>query len=220
MKKFLCVCTLLALLCFPSFGEEGISVDIDKLSESLGHLIAKNLTIPGFTCNYESLIKGIRDEIEGKASPLTEEEYEQAIYAIQEKAFVEIADKNLIEANAFLASNATALGIKKVEQNLQYRVIQEGTGDEVQADSIPLIQYKGTLLDGTEFASSTQPTSFSMAQAIPGFAKGMLGMKEGEKRILYIHPTLAYGTSGGLPPNSLLIFEVEVLKTQADQKND
>ncbi len=101
---------------------------------------------------------------------------------------------------------------------MQFQIVQQGNGEEVLPDGAPLIHYKGTLLDGTVFATSEaslQPVTLPIKQTIPGFAKGIVGMKEGEKRILYIHPELAYGLSGHLPPNSLLIFEVEVVKANS-----
>ena len=63
-------------------------------------------------------------------------------------------------------------------------------------------------------------SALPIKQSIPGFAKGLVGMKEGEKRILYIHPELAYGLAGHLPPNSLLIFEVEIVKAHALSSNE
>lgn len=211
MKKAL---LLFISLCAPLCASE--EINHDQLSETLGHLLVRHLIQPGFDCNFDKVIQGIRDARSGKESPMSEEEYEQAIYAIQETLFLETAEKNLTQADAFLIENRKEEGIREIEPKLQFRVAATGEGNEVGPESIPLIHYKGSLIDGTIFARSDNPLPLPIKQSIPGFAKGLVGMKEGEKRILYIHPELAYGVSGNLPPNSLLIFEVEVLKANSD----
>jgi peptidylprolyl isomerase len=211
MKKFL---FLFLLVCTPLCADE--EINHDQLSETLGHLLVRHLAQPGFECNFDKVIQGIKDARAGKAPPMSEEEYEQVIYALQETAFLQTAENNLAQADAFLKENKGHDGVKEVDPKLQFRVSKEGEGIEVGPDSIPLINYKGTLVDGTVFALSENPLPLPIKQSIPGFAKGIVGMKEGEKRVLYIHPELAYGISGNLPPNSLLIFEVEVLKANSD----
>lgn len=213
MKKII---LSLCLICpaFSSFGE----VNTDQLSETLGHLIVRHLIHPGFNFNLDKVVEGIQNERANQPSPMTEEEYEGAICALEEEHFRLSADKNLSEAEAFLQKNARSEEIHVVNEKLQYAINQEGNGSVVKADSIPLIYYKGCLIDGTKFASAEKsegPVSLPMSQAIAGFAQGLLGMKEGEKRTIYIHPELAYGVTGELPPNSLLIFEVEVVKSNS-----
>ena len=190
----------------------------DRLSETLGHLIVRQLDQPGFAFNIDRVIQGMRDEREGKPAPLSEDEYEQIVNGLQEQHFLQTAEQNLVQANDFLQENALKIGVQAIDPKLQYIVTQEGMGESIDADSVPLIHYKGQLIDGTIFASSeeaNQPVALPIKQSIPGFAKGLVGMKEGEKRVLYIHPELAYGLSGHLPPNSLLIFEVEIVKANA-----
>lgn len=213
------ILSALILFSFPIFAEEKTEeVDYGRLSETLGHLIVRQLTQPGFSFQLERVILGMKDEQEGKPSPLSEEEYEQMVCSLQEKQFQQAAEQNLAEANTFLHQNASKEGIKTVDDKLQFQISHEGNGETVGPDSVPLIYYKGQLINGTIFASSegmSQPIALPIKQSIPGFAKGIVGMKEGEKRVLYIHPELAYGLSGQLPPNSLLIFEVEVVKANA-----
>jgi peptidylprolyl isomerase len=211
---------LIILLTFPLLliGEEtGETIDLNRLSETLGHLIARQLKQPGVEFNIDAVIVGMRNEQEGKSAPMSEEEYQQMVYTLQEKQFQESAEKNLTQANDFLKENLLKEGVRELDPKLQFQVTQEGSGELVDNDSTPVIHYSGKLLDGTVFASSTtdQPVALPLKQSIPGFAKGVVGMKEGEKRILYIHPELAYGISGQLPPNSLLIFEVEVVTANA-----
>lgn len=215
MKKLLMIaCTLTTLSLFGNEGPE--KVDYDKLSETLGHLIVRQLVNPSLEFNLDKVIQGMQDERAGKSSPMNEEEYEQTILAIQESLFTQTAEKNLSEAIAFLKLNSAKEGVLALDEQLQYQILKEGIGqEEVKADSIPLIHYKGSLINGTVFSSSFdsgEPISLPLKQTIPGFSRGLVGMKEGEKRVLYVHPELAYGISGKLPPNSLLIFEVEVIK--------
>jgi len=207
MRRILIILSLLSTL-FPLKGAEE-PIDYDKLSETFGHLIVRHLD---FELDLDKVVKGIQDEREDKPSPLTEEQYEQIIYSLQETMFTEAGEKNLAEAEAFLQSNGQKEDVQTVETHLQYRVIQRGEGVVVTADSVPLIHYEGKLIDGTIFTSSEEPIALSLKQTIPGFTKGLQGMKEGEKRTLYIHPEFAYGLSGHLPPNSLLIFDVEIVQ--------
>ncbi len=213
------ILSALILFSSPLLAEEkSEAVDYGRLSETLGHLIVRQLNQPGFSFELDRVIQGMKDEREGKPSPLTEEEYEQMVSTLQEQQFVQTAEQNLVEATTFLHNNASKEGIQTVDEKLQYQVSQAGKGETVGPDSVPLIHYKGKLIDGTIFATSegmSQPIALPIKQSIPGFAKGIVGMKEGEKRVLYIHPELAYGLSGHLPPNSLLIFEVEVVKANA-----
>ena len=103
------------------------------------------------------------------------------------------------------------------EGKLHYKIEVSGDGAEVQPHFSPLVRYAGKFLDGTTFGSSKEDEMISLDETIPGITKGIVGMKEGEKRTIFIHPELGYGTSGNLPPNSLLAFEVEIIKAQAPQ---
>ncbi len=212
------LCILILCVCSSLCGAE--EVNDDQLSETLGHLLVKHLVQPGFKCNFDKVIQGIKDARKGKAAPMSEEDYEQTILSIQETIFHQTAEKNLAQADAFLEKNGNDEGIHVIDPKLQFRITQAGEGTEVSADSIPLIHYKGSLSDGTVFANSDEPLPLPINQSIPGFARGLVGMKEGEKRTLFIHPELAYGISGNLPPNSLLIFEVEIVKANSDPFED
>ena len=192
------------------------NIDIKKVSEALGNFIGKNLKTPGLDFDVDSLVKGIKDGAAGKPSPMDEKEYEQAMLKLQQRALETIATKNLSEANAFMQKNAKEAGIVElIPGKLNYIVVQEGSGPAVEENGTPQIKYTGKYIDGTVFGSSEPtggPISVPLDQTIPGFGKGIKGMKEGEKRRLFVHPDVGYGTTGQLPPNSLLIFDVEVIK--------
>lgn len=227
---FLAVCGALAFLPGKTFSEtstqkaaqkeelvvtkeDELSLDIPKISEAFGHLIGKNLDSLGFKFDMEKIIKGIQDSVLGRESPMSEAECIQAISQDQEKKFKVLADKNLADAEKFLEKNAATQGVVSVEEKkLQYKIEKEGSGDVVQPHFSPLIKYVGKFLDGKVFGASKEDEMISLDETIPGFSKGIIGMKEGEKRTLFIHPDLAYGVNGSLPPNSLLTFEIEIVK--------
>lgn len=201
--------------------EEEKALDIPKVSEAFGHLIGKNLDSLGFKFDMDKIIKGIQDSIVGKESPMSESECIQAISQDQEKKFKKLAEVNLQEAEKFLDANSSKKGMVSLEeQKLQYKIEKEGSGEVVQAHFSPLIKYTGKFIDGKVFGASKEDEMISLDETIPGFSKGIIGMKEGERRTLYIHPDLAYGVNGSLPPNSLLTFEIEVVKANSPQEQD
>lgn len=198
-------------------------VDIKKLSEAFGHFIGKNLKSSGLNFDVDNLIQGIKDGVAGKPAPMNEKDYEKGMMALQEKALKKLAEDNLKAANDYLKTNVAKGNIVElVPGKLQYMVLDQGTGATVQEHGSPSIQYKGQYIDGTVFGSSEEsggPLTLSLDQTIPGFAKALVGMKEGEKRRIFVHPELGYGTSGHLPPNSLLIFDVEIIKADNADKD-
>ncbi|MCB1108872.1 MAG: FKBP-type peptidyl-prolyl cis-trans isomerase, partial [Chlamydiia bacterium] len=195
--------------------------DLAKLSEAFGHMIGQNLDSLGFDFDMDQVLKGLKDSIAGIESPLSEAETVQAITAIQEEEFKNQSDKNLVAAEDFLASNAQNKDVIEIEeQKLQYKILEEGTGAEVQPHFSPLIRYTGRFIDGKEFGASQEDEPIALDETIPGFSKGLIGMKEGEKRTLYIHPDLGYGMQGFLPPNSLLVFDIELVKANAPQTEE
>lgn len=193
------------------------SMDHGELSEMLGHLLARHLDSSQFEINIERFMEGIRHEQAGLPAPMSEEDYETAMLSLSQSVFEEQAQSNLAIAENFLKEKQEDPTIHTmVNDKLLYQLNQPGQGEAVRPGDVPLIHVHGTLLDGSVFASSrdSAPCMISLEQAIPGFSQGIIGMQEGEKRTLYIHPELAYGTEGYLPPNSLLIFEVELLQRQ------
>lgn len=223
MKKFFLslVCLSMSLLIAEETSskiEETSSkpVDVAKVSEAFGHLLGKNLESMGMKFDIAKVIQGLKDSYDGKAAPMSEVECIQAITAAQEVVFKETASENLKKAEKFLAENQTAQDVKSLENGkLQYRINKEGKGATVDENSNPLIRYTGKFLDGSVFGASKEEEMVHLDETIPGFSKGLIGMKEGEKRTLFIHPDLGYGTHGYLPPNSLLTFEVEVVQANA-----
>lgn len=193
--------------------EENGKFDTNTVSEAFGHLIGKNLESLGFEFNMNRVIQGIQDAVAGKTSPMNESECIQAIYLVQEAEFKKTAEKNLTSATAFLTQNSQNSEIIELEKDkLQIKIEKKGEGSKVEEHFTPLIRYTGKFLDGTVFLSSKEDEIVALDEFIPGFTKGVVGMHEGEKRTIFIHPDLGYGMSPYLPPNSLLVFDVEVIK--------
>lgn len=207
----------------PNHDEKG-DVEIKKVSQALGNFIGRNLNSPGVHFDLESIIVGIRDGAAGKPSPMNDQEYEKAMSQLQQQAIAAVSSKNLDDANAFLKENAQEKGVVEIiPEKLQYTILQEGKDPAVEEHGSPQITYTGKYLDGSVFGSSDAaggPITVPLDQTIPGFSKGIVGMKEGEKRRLFVHPEVGYGTSGQLLPNSLLIFDIEVIKAKSHDKDE
>ncbi len=139
------------------------------------------------------------------------EEYKQKKY-----------EESIASAAKFLAENQNKEGVKTTSSGLQYKIITEGSGDIPEGNSMVKVNYKGTLLDGTEFDSSYKnnaPSSFRVNQVIAGWTEALGMMPVGSKWELYIPQELAYGSRGqrNIPPYSTLIFEVELLEIEPEK---
>jgi len=196
----------------------------DKESYSLGYQFGQNLKGQGVDLNLEVYASGIRDALGGNESQMSQEEIratimdlQKRVMAAQQKVLKEKAAKNLEEGKKFLVENQKKEGIKTLPSGLQYKVLAEGSGKMPKAENTVTVNYKGNLIDGTEFDSSYkrgQPATFQVKGVIKGWTEALQLMKEGSKWQLFIPPELAYGERGAgstIPPNSTLIFEVELL---------
>jgi peptidylprolyl isomerase len=215
MRRLFSIVGLVAV-AFPLFCKEEESPDVAKLSEAMGHLIGKNLQSMGLPIDIDALVRGMKAGCDGQEAPLSEDECVQALADLQEETLSAQSEINLAEANEFLASNLKQKGIISLESGkIQYQVIKNGSGNTVQSYNSPLLRYKGRYLNGETFGSSSGDEVISLDETIEGFNKGIIGMREGEVRTLYIHPDLGYGRHGLSVPNALLVFEVELIKADA-----
>jgi len=124
------------------------------------------------------------------------------------------AVKGAAEGKKFLEENKTKEGVVTLPNGLQYKVITEGSGPSPKETDKVMVNYRGTLVNGQEFdASHGQPATFQVNQVIPGWTQALKMMKKCAKWMLYVPPELAYGPGGrpGIPPNAVLIFEVELV---------
>jgi FKBP-type peptidyl-prolyl cis-trans isomerase FklB len=138
----------------------------------------------------------------------------------RQKQQAELGAKNKTEGEAFLAANAKKEGVVTLPSGLQYQILTEGQGENPKATDQVTVQYRGTLIDGTEFDSSYsrgQPATFRLNQVIKGWTEALQLMKPGAKWKLFVPAALAYGDKGAGPkigPNSTLIFEVELISVK------
>jgi FKBP-type peptidyl-prolyl cis-trans isomerase FklB len=187
--------------------------DNDKVLYSLGYELGKDITRQELQLVPEVLLKGAEDGKSG-ARPLVDAGQRQAALKQIRQAR---AKENLAQSQAFLAANEKKEGVQTLPSGLQYKVIQAGEGKTPGARDNVRVHYRGSLIDGTQFDSSYdrgKPATFRVNQVIKGWQEALQLMKEGAKWELFIPPDLAYGERGRprvIPPNSALIFEVELI---------
>lgn len=191
----------------------------DSVSYSIGTLFGSNLKSFGFTdLNVKVFTRAIEDAMKTQDTLITPEKandiVRKAVTIMQEQK----AAKNLAEGKAFLEKNKKEPGVVELPSGLQYKVIQEGSGDSPKAESKITAQYKGQLLDGKVFDSSYdrgEPAQFGVSDVIEGWKEALQLMKPGAKWKLFVPANLAYGENpqpnGPIGPNMVLIFEVELI---------
>ena len=197
---------------------------MDTVSYSVGVDIGKSFRLQEMDINPDAMARGLSDAFADKETALTDEEIQSTLINFREvfqQKQREIAQRKAQEAavaeEAYLAESASKEGVVSLPSGLQYKVITPGDGPSPLTTDKVKVHYKGSLADGTIFDSSYdrgQPTSFTVSGVIKGWTEALLLMQVGSKWELTIPSTLGYGTrgSGGkIPPNSTLLFEVELL---------
>ena len=190
-----------------------------KASYALGILVSKNLKMQGGdSLEYESLALGIRDVFAQNTLQLEPQEAAMFVQMYMQQAMQAKTEKAKAVGVAFLAENKTKAGVTQTASGLQYKIIATGTGKKPTASNQVTVHYTGKLLDGTTFDSSVErgePATFGVNEVIAGWTEALQLMREGDKWILYLPSELAYGEQGAggqIPPHSVLVFEVELIK--------
>src|SRR5216110_2708657 len=228
--KNLVVGITLAILAVPAFAEDrpALKDAKDKVSYSIGLDIGMTFQKQKMEINSDVLAAGLKDGMSGAKPALTPEEVRQVMMEfskdMREKtaaATKEAADKNSKESEKFLAENKAKPGVKTTASGLQYKIEKEGSGTPPKETDTVVVNYRGTLIDGTEFYSSYkrgEPTTFPVNRVIKGWTEALQLMKPGGKYKLFIPSNLAYGASGvgggDIGPNATLIFEVELMSVK------
>ncbi|ELY4597510.1 FKBP-type peptidyl-prolyl cis-trans isomerase [Cronobacter malonaticus] len=204
------------------------------LGASLGRYMENSLKEQeklGIKLDKNQLIAGVQDAFADK-SKLSDQEIEQTLQAFETRvkgaaqAKVEKdATENEAKGKAFRDKFAKEKGVKTSSTGLLYKVEKEGTGAAPKESDTVVVNYKGTLIDGQEFDNSYkrgEPLSFRLDGVIPGWTEGLKNIKKGGKIKLVIPPELAYGKNGvpGIPANSTLVFDVELLDINPAAKAD
>ena len=167
----------------------------------------------------ERIQAGLQAALSGKASLSAADQ--QNLQSLLRVAHERSLEANHKAAAAYLAANAKKPGVVTTASGLQYKVLQDGSGDSPKATDTVSVNYRGTTLDGREFDSSYKtgkPVSFPVGRVIPGWTEGLQLMKPGGKYQLFIPPQLAYDAQSppgsGIPPGSMLVFDVDLVSVQ------
>ena len=226
MNHWLGTILVILLLATPAFAEKKVELKTakDKLSYSIGFDMGSSIKRNGVDVDPNIVSKAIQDALSGGKALMTEQEMRESIGALQKEMAAKqqertkgLGDKNKKDGEAFLAENRKKEGVTTLPSGLQYMVLAEGKGKQPKATDTVTVQYRGTLIDGSEFDSSYkrgQPATFALNQVIKGWTEGVQLIKEGGKIRLFVPSELAYGERGAgaqIGPNSTLIFEVELV---------
>jgi FKBP-type peptidyl-prolyl cis-trans isomerase len=187
-----------------------------SLGVSMGDQL-HHLGLTGDSIATERLTQGLRDALSGKVAMTASDQENIANFV--KSARNGMADANRATAKAFLTENGKKKDVVTTATGLEYHVVSEGSGAPPKATDEVTVNYRGTLLDGTEFDSSYkrgQPASFPVNGVIPGWQEALVLMKPGSKWELFIPPNLAYDVNSppSIPPGSMLKFEVELIKVK------
>ena len=221
MKRLMIIAAALSVaLTAPGENKPQLKDLKDKVSYSIGLDLGFNFKKQNLELNPDALLAGVKDALGGKQPLLNENEVKETMTALTkeiENKQKALAEQNVKDGEKFLAENKKKEGVKTTASGLQYKVIKEGTGPKPKLTDAVVANYRGTLINGTEFDSSYkrgQPATFPLTGVIKGWTEALQLMKVGSKYQLFIPANLAYGERAIGPdigPNSTLIFEVELL---------
>lgn len=203
----------------------GLPTERDRNSYMVGMALARQFEPMKDEIDIDVVIKALKTSLSGGKTLLTDEQaqkigegFEQKLRAKQVEKMMSDARSNAEAGAKFLAENGRKAGVQTTASGLQYQVLEAGKGAKPRASDTVSVNYKGTLLDGTVFDDSSQhggPAEIPLSQVVPGWQEGIALMPVGSKYRLWIPAALGYGergTPGGpIPPNSTLVFEVELL---------
>jgi FKBP-type peptidyl-prolyl cis-trans isomerase len=199
----------------------------DKTSYAIGVQVAMSLKSQGIDVDPAMVASGFSDALSGGKLLMTEEDLGATLNALQQQIkqkqaelLSKMADDNKKAGDTFFAENAKKEGVVTLPSGLQYKILQAGQGSKPVASDTVSCNYRGTLIDGTEFDSSLasgKPATFQINGVIPGFKEVLQLMPVGSKWQVFIPSALAYGPGGAgnvIGPNATLIFEIELLSIQ------
>jgi len=232
MNKSLIALVTAGLLAGLAQAEEKVELKDQKAKVSYG--IGMNLggqwKRQDVDVDPDLILKGIKDALAGGTTLMTETEVREVLTAFQREHQTrqmekrkQLGEKNKQEGAKFLAENKTKPGVITLPSGLQYKILAEGKGESPRSNDIVTVNYRGTLIDGTEFDSSTkngQPLVRAANMLIKGWTESLQLMKPGAKWQLFIPAELAYGDRGSgaqIGPNAALIFDVELISFKAPE---
>jgi FKBP-type peptidyl-prolyl cis-trans isomerase len=202
-------------------GEPAPTTVKDQASYSIGYDIGRSFKDRELDVELAMIVRGMKDALAGSDPVLTEEQMVLAMEEFQkvfQQQAAQRAKKSAEEGVAFLAANGKREGVVTTASGLQYKVLKQGTGPSPKATDVVRTHYEGSFINGKVFDSSIkrgEPAAFGVNQVIPGWTEALQLMKVGDKWQLFVPSKLAYGpegSQGAIPPDSTLIFEVELLE--------
>ena len=205
-----------------------------KISYAIGMNLGANWKRNGLDSeqvSIDEITRGIKDSMAGGKLLLTEQQAQETLNKFSQQMRAKADEKRKAEGEknkkagaAFLEENKTKPGVVTLPSGLQYKVLAEGKGESPKATDTVSVNYRGTLIDGTEFDSNAkrggEPAKFGVSNVVKGWTEALQLMKPGAKWQLFIPAELAYGDFGRpptIPPASTLIFEIELLSVQSPQ---
>ena len=200
----------------------------------IGTQVGGSLKKQSVEVDWNLASEGLKDAMSGGKTRLTPEEAKAVLDEVQAEVRKEQQEKmqqaaaaNKAEGEKFLAANKAKEGVVTLPSGLQYKILKAGDGPKPTANDQVVCNYRGTLINGTEFDSSYkrgQPATFGVGQVIKGWTEALQLMPVGSKWQLFIPSSLAYGERpdprSGIEPNATLIFEVELLSIVDKNKED
>ena len=220
MNRFL-IALLLGTLIPGTVLAADLNTDKQKFSYALGTQIGRNVGQQGVELDADAFAAGVLDVLKDNDLQLTQdamqqaaERYKKELEAKRDAAAVD----NIAAGKAFREKNAQAAGIKELDNGIQYKVIEAGTGDKPSVEDTVVVHYRGTDVNGEQFDSSYdrgEPATFQINQVIKGWQEVLPMMQAGAKWQVVIPPDLAYGDRGAgaaIGPGETLIFDIELLE--------
>jgi FKBP-type peptidyl-prolyl cis-trans isomerase FklB len=199
----------------------------DKLSYAIGMNIGQSMKKDSLDIDPAIVERGLKDAMSGGKLLMTDEEAKTVVTDFRaemmkkkEAEAQQVGDANKQAGQQFLAANKDKPGVVTLPSGLQYKILKEGTGPKPTATDTVVCNYRGTLINGTEFDSSYkggQPATFPVNQVIKGWTEVLQLMPVGSKWQVFVPSDLAYGSHSPAPeigPNSMLIFEIDLLSIQ------
>ena len=227
-RKLILPAAIVLLASFAAAAQDApeLKTDKDKFSYALGMNFGEQFKKQGLELDPAVFAKAFAESFNGSKTALTEDEMKTVLTAaaqeIRKKLAAQQAEKSAAaqkEGEAFLAANKAKEGVVSLPSGLQYKVLKAGTGEKPTLEDSVVCNYKGTLINGTEFDASEKhggPATFPVKGVIAGWTEALQLMPVGSKWQLFVPASLAYGAQGpgDIGPNATLIFEVELVSIQ------
>jgi FKBP-type peptidyl-prolyl cis-trans isomerase FklB len=201
----------------------GFKSNEEAISYAVGASVGRNFKKDGVTINKDVFVEGLNDALNSTQLKMTEKEFKSILSGFQVEMRRKMAanqsernNKNKIKAHEFLTENGKKADVVTLASGVEYKVIKAGDGNKPIDSDIVEVNYRGTLLDGTEFDANApgKPANLKLAQLIPGWKEAIKSMPVGSKWQLFIPAKSAYGERGvgnDIGPSEMLIFDVELV---------